>query len=674
MAGWMVTSYRLLLCCAFAAVGFLLFSPLEPGKVTAVHLALANEPMAAEEWPAYGRDPGGSRYSPLAQIHRGNVQQLQIAWTHRTGEAGAKEPAAAKAAFEATPLFINGIVYLSTPFNRVIALDAETGTERWRYDPKVDLSTSFSEVTSRGVSFWHDSKARKDSACSRRIFEGTIDARLIALDAATGALCRDFGQNGQLDLTAGIGLRDRGDYQVTSPPAVVDDLVVVGSSIGDNRAADLESGVVRAFDARTGKLRWSWDPIPRDASDPASKTWEGQSARSTGAANAWSVISADPQRGLLLVPTGSPSPDFFGGQRLGSNVYANSVVALRAATGKVVWHFQVVHHDLWDYDVAAQPALVTVKQEGREIAAVAVATKMGHLFLLDRDTGKPLFPVEERAVPATTVPGERPSPTQPFPKLPPSLVPQRLTPDDAWGLTPADRSACRERIKSLRSEGLFTPPSLEGSLLFPGNVGGVNWSGVSYDFERGLLVVNSNRLATLVKLIPRQEFDRIRISGGNRMQGEFGAQAGTPFGMYRETLFSPGGTPCNPPPWGVLSAVDLATGQIRWEVPLGFIPLFDRVPGAEQWGSINMGGSIVTAGGLVFIAGTFDNHLRAFDVDSGKELWKATLPASALATPMTYRGKNGKQYVVIAAGGHGKAPLTVRGDHIVAFKLPSSEK
>jgi quinoprotein glucose dehydrogenase len=674
MTGWMVIVYRLSLCCALVSVGCELLSPWQQGTGPAGTFVLAIEPLADDEWPAYGRDPGGSRYSPLAQIHRGNVQQLQVAWIHRTGEAEAKERAAAKAAFEATPLSIDGTVYFSTPFNRVIALDAQTGTELWHYDPKVDLSASFSEVTSRGVSFWHDRKARKNAACSRRIFEGTIDARLIALDSATGAPCTDFGKNGQLDLTAGIGLKGRGDYQVTSPPAVIEDFVVVGSSIGDNRAADLESGVVRAFDTRTGKLRWSWNPIPRDASDPASKTWEGQSARETGAANAWSIISADPKRGLLFVPTGSPSPDFFGGQRLGSNVYANSVVALRAATGKVVWHFQVVHHDLWDYDVAAQPALVTVKRDGRGIEAVAVATKMGHLFLLDRETGKPLFPVEERKVPETNVPGEKSSPTQPFPKLPPPLVPQRLTPDDAWGLTPADREACRERIKSLRSEGLFTPPSLEGSLFFPGNVGGVNWSGVSYDSGRGLLVVSSNRLATLVKLLPRQEFDRLSTSEGNRMQGEFGAQSGTPYGMYRQTLFSPGGTPCNPPPWGVLSAVDLTTGQIRWEVPLGFMLPLAQVPGATQWGSFNMGGSIVTAGGLVFIAGTFDNHLRAFDVETGKELWKATLPASALATPMTYRGRNGKQYVVIAAGGHGKVPRTVRGDYVMAFALPSSEK
>ncbi|NIM52275.1 MAG: PQQ-binding-like beta-propeller repeat protein [Gemmatimonadales bacterium] len=621
-------------------------------------------------WEFYGGDQGGTRYSRLTQITRSNVQHLEVAWTYQTGDVSDGRVYSRKSSFEATPILFDGTLYLSTPFNRVIALDPETGEERWAYDPQMDLDVGYSEsLISRGVAAWQDSTASPGSVCGQRIFFATLDARLLALDANTGQPCEGFGQAGQVDLKTGVGEVEQGEYEMTSPPVVLNGVVVVGSAMGDNRRVEVERGTIRGFDARSGALKWAFDPIPRSPADPGWDEWTEEGARRTGAANAWAPLAADPERDLVFAPTGSAAPDFYGGVRLGSNRFANSVVALQASTGELVWHFQVVHHDLWDYDVASQPALITIRRDGTDVPAVAQATKMGHLFILHRETGEPLFPVEERPVPQTDVPGEETWPTQPFPTHPPPLHPPSITKDDAWGLTPWDRGKCRQKIESLRNEGIFTPPSLGGTLEYPSMIGGANWGGVAVDHARGLLVLNMNRFASWVRLIPRAEFDSARRAPD--AEGQFTSQAGTPYGMNREGgMVSPLGMPCTRPPWGTLLAVDLASGTVRWEVTLGTIRDLAPIPLPIRWGTPNLGGPIVTATGVVFIGAAMDDYLRAFDVDTGEELWKGRLPAGGQATPMTYRlREDGKQFVVIAAGGHGNLGSTL-GDYVVAFALP----
>jgi len=598
-------------------------------------------------WSAYGGDAGGTRYSPLTQISRDNVANLRVAWTYRTGALDQETFLNHKATFEATPILADGKLFLSTPYDHVIALNPVTGGKLWEFDPEVSRGHDYSEVTSRGVSAWRDAKARPGEECALRIFIGTIDGHLLALDGNTGKPCSGFGADGEIDLSRGMELHWAGNYQVTSAPAIAKDLVITGSSIGDNSAVDLERGVVRAFDARTGRLRWSWDPIP----------WANKTQPRTGAGNAWSTLSVDAEHDLVFVPTGSASPDYYGGIRKGDNRWANSVVALRASTGEFVWGFQVVHHDLWDYDVAAQPTLFIWKDK---TPAIAITTKMGRVFALNRLTGKPLLPVEERPVPKSDIPGEEPWPTQPSSL---SLVPESLSADDAWGATPEDRQWCAEQIKSFRSEGIFTPPSVQGTLVFPSHVGGINWGSAAYDPQRHLLFADTNRMPVFVKLIPRDDFEKVRHSTNeDRLHGEFSRQEGAPYGMYRQPLLSSHGLPCNAPPWGTVAAIDLFSGQKVWDVPLGtFLP-------GQNTGTINFGGPIVTAGGLVFTAAAMDNYLRAFDSGSGKEVWKFELPAGGQATPMTYSIR-GKQYLVIAAGGHGKLG-TKQGDYVLAFTLP----
>lgn len=585
---------------------------------------------ASAEWRAYGYDAMGSRYSPLTEINRENVARLQVAWTYHTGEPlPTSNP---KRGLEVTPLVVNGVMYIATPLGKVMALDPLTGRERWRYDAKIDPGTRFGDFTSRGVSVWRD-----------RIIFATTDARLIALDAASGRPVASFGDAGTVDLRRGLRNApfEFQEYEVTSPPAIINDLIVVGSAVADNNRTDAASGEVRAYDARTGALRWTWDPVPQDSTDAAWASWTGPRGHRTGAANAWSVIAADAARDMVYVPTSSPSPDYFGGERLGRNDYANSIVALRASTGRVVWHFQLVHHDLWDYDLAAPPLLATVRNQ----PAVLVAPKTGMLYAFNRETGVPIFPIEERPVPSSTVAGERAWPTQPFSTLP-LLSPHR------WDGT-TDSPACQELMRGLRNEGVFTPPSMEGTMVMPSNAGGAHWGGLTFDPVRQLAIVPVNRLAARVQLIRAEgvNTDSLR-QDRSRIGYEDTRMRGTPYIMRRKILFVPPGVACTPDPPGALVAIDLKTGTKAWESPL----------------PPQLGGPIATAGGLVFQAGTIDRMIRAFDIETGRELWKAQLPAGGKATPMTFRGSNGRQYLVIAAGGDGET--WGAGDAIVAFAVP----
>ncbi|MCP3984756.1 MAG: pyrroloquinoline quinone-dependent dehydrogenase [bacterium] len=640
--------------------------------VAATFIACSAEPQLAPGhvagWSFYGGDAGGRRYSPLDQIDSANAASLEVAWQIRTGDLDADPPPPGHMAFQATPILVDGQLILPTPLGRILSLDPETGEELWRFEATV-REHRYPEFTSRGVASFVDSELDEGAPCHTRIFAATVESRLFAIDVRTGLPCAGFGSGGEVSLREGM---DRIDtpwtFTISSPPVVAGDLVVVGSALGDNQRVEAPRGVVRAYDVHTGELEWLWDPIPADPEQAMHEGWQPEQARRTGAANAWAPLSFDAERDLLFVPTSSPSPDYYGGERLGSDRYANSVVALRASTGELVWAFQLVHHDLWDYDTPAQPTLAHVRREGRDVPVVVQTTKTGLVFVLHRETGEPVFPVEERPVPASDVPGEEAWPTQPFPTATARLVPNALRPEDVFGLTPYDRGKCRERIASLRNEGMFTPPSLQGTLAYPGIAGGSNWGGVAIDPERRLIVANVTNLAFEVRLIPRDDFEREREVEG--VLREYAPQHGTPYGIMREPILGPFFMPCTPPPWGMLVAISLDTGAEVWRRPFGAAPDQLPLPAWIEPGLPSLGGPIVTAGGVVLIGASMDGRFRAFDVETGEELFRDKLPAGGNATPMTYRlDETGRQYVVISAGGHGKLG-TRRGDYVVAYALP----
>jgi quinoprotein glucose dehydrogenase len=606
----------------------------------------------AGEWRAYGRDPGGTRFSPLREIHAGNVARLRRAWTFHTGDVhDDPRPSVRPAAFETTPLAVDGRLYLSTPSGRVIALEGDTGKEVWRFEPPPRVpGTPLRRAAHRGVAYW---EGDTPEGRARRIVYGTPDGRLIALDAASGRPARGFGREGVVDLREGVAdAWPKSELGVSSPPAVYRDLVITGSLVQEYPGRG-PAGDVRAYDARTGALAWRFHTVPRPG-EPGHETWEGESWKDRSGANVWSVMSVDLERGLVFLPMGSATYDFYGGDRKGANLYANSLVALDAATGAVRWHFQTVHHDLWDFDLPAQPALVSVRHGGRDVPAVAQVTKSGFVFVFDRVTGKPLFEVEERLVPQSRVPGEWTWPSQPIPVRPPPLVRHGITRAQLSAVTPESQRHCAAIFDTVRNGGLFTPPDPELTLTFPGTLGGATWSGAAFDPTSRLLYVNVNEVGALGRMDKEPEGAPVPY------------RRASPWGEYAR-FWDENRWPCQEPPWGTLHALDLDAGTIAWSVPLGVVDAL-VARGLPPTGTPNLGGAIATAGGVVFIAGSSDARFRAFDSGTGRVLWEDKLEASGHATPMTYRGRDGKQYVVIAAGGGGYFSTTT-SDVVAAYAL-----
>jgi len=645
----------------FKALGILLI-----GGIAAI--AVADE----GGWPQYGGESGGGRYSKLDQINLENVAGLELAWSYRTGAQERYPELIALSGYQATPILLpataGGHLVTCTPFNRVIALNPATGKERWVFDPELDTDNrAAGRFNCRGVSQWTDADAEAGAFCGHRIILATNDRRLIALDAATGKLCPDFGDAGQFDVTPIIlqakPANQLEGMQLMSPVAIVNDVIVIGGTANKFKDVSSMNGALRGFDVRTGEHLWTFDTLIREG--------EGATPDTVGGANVWTTMSWDQERDLLFAPTASASPNFYGNLRPGDNRYANSVLAIKASTGELVWHFQVVHHDVWDWDIPTHPLLVDITRDGKKIPVVIVLTKTGVVFTFHRETGEPFHEIEERPVPTDGIPGDILSPTQPFPVRPPPLMQVGLGPEDAWGFGFIDRNNCRDKIASMRSGGYYTPPSEEGTVMYPMIGGGANWGGGAFDPDSNMLVMPVGQLPFFVKLIPNEDITPSDDPMAGMAMGPPDFIDGAERGLQQGPLMSNFMSPCSAPPWSLLVGIDMDAGEIMWNRPLGVIDKL--VPGGAlpiplEFGTPVAGGAIVTGGGLAFIGASYDERFRAFDVENGSKVWEVDIPYSANATPMTYE-VDGKQYVVVSAGGHAWSPLA-KGDFILGFALP----
>lgn len=622
-----------------------------------------------KDWKHWGNTTHGDRFAALDQINKDNIDTLQVAWTFRTGDL--PESTDSGAEDQNTPLQVGDTLYHCTAYGKVFALDVDSGQERWHFDPK---GSAPNWQRCRGLGYFEEPPSEQPAvangvaaACTKRIFLPTIDARLIALNAETGEPCADFGNQGTVDLTTDMGEVKAGYYQQTSTPLVAGNVVVVGGRVADNFSTGEPPGVVRAFDVRTGALVWAWDPgNPQTTQRPP----EGQTY-TRGTPNVWSAMAYDEKLGLIYLPTGNATPDFWAGSRTElDDKYSSSLVAVEAATGAIRWHFQMTHHDLWDFDIPAQPLLYDVPDDaGGTQPALAQITKQGEIFLLNRATGVPIAKVDERPVPQGNVPGERYSPTQPFSVDMPSIGNQQLYEADMWGATVFDQLLCRIQFKSMRHEGVYTPPGLDPALQFPGSLGGMNWGSVSVDPTTHYMFVNDMRLGLANYMIPRENI----AEGASGIEMGVVPQSGTPFGAMRQRFLSVAGIPCQKPPFGTMSAIDLKTRKLVWQMPVGTVqdtgPLGIKMHLPIPIGMPTLGASMATQSGLLFFAGTQDFYLRAFDSGNGKELWKSRLPVGSQSGPMTYVSpKTGKQYIVVSAGGARQSPE--RGDYVIAYALP----
>ncbi len=663
-----------------------------PRTVSAAAAAPGDTPDG--EWPSYGRTAAGQRWSPLAQITPSNAGDLQVAWQFRTGDVRGRPGDPEETTDEVTPLKIGTRLYFCTPHQSVIALDATTGAQAWRYDPKMATGLALQHQTCRGLSYQpapapvapapapaaasiatsgrpldiaaNDGKARAD--CGAKLFLATADGRLIALDPETGAVCSRFGGGaGQIDLGAGMPNLNPGSYYSTSPVVVTKSLVIVGGTVLDNVSTKEESGVIRAYDIDTGALVWNWDSGNPEVTAPLAA---GQHY-TANSPNSWSIASVDETLGMVYLPMGNQPPDQWGGRRSPAvEKYSSSVVALDLATGQVRWVFQTVHHDLWDYDVPSQPSLVDLSVNGATVPALVQPTKQGELFVLDRRTGKPVLPVAELPAPQGAAEGDRSAPTQPKSAL--SYEPPKLTDKDMWGATIVDQMACRIAFAKLRYEGRFTPPSTQGSLIYPGNFGTFNWGGVAVDPRQQLAFTTPTYLAFVSTLVPRPNATAEVVQGGNPPKGSLPAlneNFGAPFAVKLHPFTSPLGIPCQAPPWGYVAGADLRTGKIAWKHRNGTVRDLSPVPLPIRMGVPNLGGPVMTAGGLAFLSGSMDDYVRGYDVHDGRQVWESRLPAGGQATPMTYTGADGRQFLLVIAGGHGSTH-TKPGDYVIAYALP----